>query len=289
MKDTFTSMPEHAEIYFHTPTPLARNFLHPVCLGHFMCDESYHVSRNSYDSYLLMYIKKGSGYFYSHDTKIPLCPGQVALIDCYQPHIYGASSLLDFYWLHFDGPAASGYVQYLFERCRFPFSLGSLQQLEAERLFSLLLKDFSEGTLAELKLAKYITDLLALLTDSEKSVSDTGIPDSVRLCQKACAFMQQNLSRPLALQDIASQAGLSPYHFIRCFKQQFGLPPHKYLLNLRLHSACFYLSTTAKTIREIAFLCGFQSENNFCIAFKKQMHMTPSGYRRTVSNIYDNG
>ena len=280
----YTSMPDHSEIYFHTPTPLARNFLYPLCLGHFLCDETYRVSRNSYDSYLIMYIKKGGGYFYSHDAKISLRPGQITLIDCYQPHIYGASSCLDFYWIHFDGPSASGYVQYLFEHCKFPFSLNSLQALEAEQLFSLLLNGFSQGNLPELKLAKYITDLLALLTDGADSGFTAGAADSARLCQKACAFMQQNVSRPLTLKDITSQVGLSPYHFIRCFKQQYGMPPHRYLSELRLNSACFYLGTTDKTIREIAFLCGFQSENNFCIAFKKHLRMTPSDYRRSVSH-----
>ena len=51
-----TPLPE-SRIYFCTPTALIRReFLYPICLGHFFCDSTYHVERSSYDSLSAPYL-----------------------------------------------------------------------------------------------------------------------------------------------------------------------------------------------------------------------------------------
>lgn len=281
---------EKSQNYFHTPTPIARKtFLYPLCLGHYWCDQNYHVSRNSYDSYLLMLIKTGSGYAGTDQEQVSLSPGQAMLLNCYQPHSYGTFSHMEFYWIHFDGPQASEYFRYLLNCQKFPLSLCPADYLQLENLFQMMIHGFSETSLAEIQYGKYITDMLTSLAVSTESgniinsqAKDYNAMSSFLACQKAMNYMQQQFHTPLTIEDIASHVSLSPYYLIRCFKKQYGITPHQYLTNLRLNSACFYLRSTAKTIGEIAFLCGFQSENNFCIAFKKQAGMTPTCYREST-------
>ncbi len=118
--------PEHlqepgslSETYFHTPSPLAKKtFLYPVCLGHYYCDEEYCVARNNYDSFLMMLVVKGQGYAESLGEKAfrkKIGEKQLVLMDCYAPHMYGADSEMEFYWIHFDGINAGAYFRYLTE------------------------------------------------------------------------------------------------------------------------------------------------------------------------------
>ena len=278
-----------SRVFFHSPTPLAKEtFFYPICLGHYFCREDYEISRSSFDSYLLMYILKGEGYVSTPDASYQFQEHQAVLVDCYHPHTYGASSDLEFYWVHFDGVCAQKYFQHLCASCDFPsrgfpISLSLSGQQEINRLFFDLLQEFQNTGCSEIRLGKQITDLLTLLDPSsvpEPNALKSNAPaEAARSCSRAAAYMRQHFTRPLSIEEIAASVSLSPYHFIRQFKLQYGMTPHQYLLSLRLDCARFYLRTTAKTVKEIGFACGFQSENSFCIAFKKQAGVTPTCYR----------
>lgn len=277
-----------SRVFFHSPTPLARDtFFYPLCLGHYICGKDYEASRSSFDSYLLMYILRGEGYASTPEGSCSFREHQAVLIDCYKPHTYGASSDMEFYWIHFDGICARKYIRYLQNTCCFPLLLNNFGHQEITRLFSELLDGFAgEGEgISEIQLGKYITDLLTLLSqvsavEGQRTTENADSADIAAACRKAAACMHKNFHQPLSVEQLAAFVSLSPYHFIRCFKQQYDMTPHRYLLHLRLECARFYLRTTEMTVKEIGFACGFQSENSFCIAFKKQAGVTPTAYRR---------
>lgn len=279
-----------SKIYFHTPTPQAKTtFLYPLCLGHFKCDERYFVSRNSYDSFLLMYIKSGTGYIGTDDLVLPFAGGDFILIDCYAPHSYGASEDLEFCWLHFDGIYARPYYEFLTAQGNYKFTPALPQLKAADKIFLILLEHFSsEQALAEIQLGKYITDLLTaiapipepLSTATEQMILKNN--STAAACERAKVYMRQHFTQPLTIPDLAKHVSLSTYYFINCFRKLFGITPHRYLLEIRLESAKFYLRTSDKSIKDIAFTCGFQSENHFCIAFKKQAGITPTCYRNNI-------
>lgn len=281
-----------SEIFFHSPTPFAREaFLYPLCLGHYFCGEDYEVDRKRFDSYLLMYIIKGEGYAETPQESYSFREHQAILIDCRKPHRYGALGSLEFYWMHFDGLCGEKYMEYLQSANRFPLSLNMGTCLEVQQMFSNLLLEFTLGSFTEIQLGKYLTDLLTLLSQPQPTAFalsaqafQNNPSSAAEACAKAAAYMRQHFTRPITAEEIASFVSLSPYYFIRRFKEQYGLTPHQYLMNLRLDSARFYLSTTKKTVKEIGFACGFQSENSFCIAFKKQVGITPTCYRANSVN-----
>ncbi|MEK6320633.1 MAG: AraC family transcriptional regulator [Acidobacteriota bacterium] len=103
-----------------------------------------------------------------------------------------------------------------------------------------------------------------------------------RRLRRAIEFMHDNFGRELALEEIASAAHLSEYHFARLFKHITRVTPHVYLANLRLERARKLLAETALPISEIAAMVGYQSQSHFSKMFKSVAGITPRAYREAV-------
>lgn len=273
-----TPLPE-SRIYFCTPTALIRReFLYPICLGHFFCDSTYHVERSSYDSFLLLYVRTGSGYLTYSGKQFRLKEGDFCCIDCYQPHIYGTNSTWEIQWIHFDGISAKSYYQWVIKQNGFVFSLPKSQALQVLRPLQHMLDIFAMHVpYNEIWLSKYITDMLSFLLDMPDYTLLASAGNTVS--ERAISYMQQKFSSNLTMEELAGHVSLNLSYFIRCFKKETGMTPHSYLTSIRLQQAVYYLKTTDRTVKDVGYACGFQSENSFCITFKKHTGYTPSEYR----------
>ncbi|TPM25208.1 helix-turn-helix transcriptional regulator [Mesorhizobium sp. B2-2-2] len=107
---------------------------------------------------------------------------------------------------------------------------------------------------------------------------------SVRSARKVQEFLNENFSRKLALAEMAAVCGFSSYHFVRAFSKTFGMPPHQYVLDLRLDFAERLLADSRMTIADIAHLSGFSSQSHFTTMMKKYRQVTPMQARLTKFN-----
>ncbi|WFP62124.1 AraC family transcriptional regulator [Mesorhizobium sp. WSM4904] len=92
-------------------------------------------------------------------------------------------------------------------------------------------------------------------------------------------FLGQNFSRKLSLAEMAAICDLSAYHFARAFSKTFGVPPHQYVLGLRLDFAEKLLVDRRMSITDIADLSGFSSQSHFTTMMKKYRNATPQQVR----------
>ncbi len=92
-------------------------------------------------------------------------------------------------------------------------------------------------------------------------------------------FMLSSLEKQIKIEDIAGVAGLSPYHFLRLFKQVFRETPRRYLMSKRLEKAKQLLLNTDMTITDITLEVGFESVNYFSRLFKKTFGTSPTEFR----------
>ena len=129
----------------------------------------------------------------------------------------------------------------------------------------------------EIWLSKYITDMLSFLLDMPDYTLLASAGNTVS--ERAISYMQQKFSSNLTMEELAGHVSLNLSYFIRCFKKETGMTPHRYLTSIRLQQAVYYLKTTDRTVKDVGYACGFQSENSFCITFKKHTGYTPSEYR----------
>ncbi|AEW99611.1 helix-turn-helix domain-containing protein [Streptantibioticus cattleyicolor] len=97
----------------------------------------------------------------------------------------------------------------------------------------------------------------------------------------AIALMRDRLAEPVTLADLAAEAHLSPYHFLRVFKATTGQTPHRFLTRLRIEAAQRLLVNGDLTVAEIARRCGFGSPGALSASFLRHTGMRPSDYRKS--------
>jgi AraC-like DNA-binding protein len=88
--------------------------------------------------------------------------------------------------------------------------------------------------------------------------------------------------RPLDLETLAREARLSPYHFLRMFRQVTGVTPHRHLLRRRLLHAAVRLAEEPTKIVEIVMECGFGDLSNFNRTFRAEFGAAPRAWRRSL-------
>lgn len=82
------------------------------------------------------------------------------------------------------------------------------------------------------------------------------------------------------LAALASEAGLSPYHFLRVFEHVTGVTPHQFILRARLREAAVRLSEPAR-ILDIALESGFGDLSNFNRTFRSEFGVPPRAWRQS--------
>ncbi|HBT69535.1 MAG TPA: AraC family transcriptional regulator [Agrobacterium sp.] len=124
--------------------------------------------------------------------------------------------------------------------------------------------------------------LLMLLVGTMETVAtppETAAPDSLR---RAKSRIDDDPARPLRLIDLAQEAGMSQFRFLRSFSKATGLTPHSYLLQRRLHLARDALAKGAPPA-DVAFSTGFSDQSHLNRLFVRQFGVTPAAYRAAVS------
>jgi AraC family transcriptional regulator len=98
--------------------------------------------------------------------------------------------------------------------------------------------------------------------------------------RRAIERLRSDSDSDVSLAALASDAGLSRFHFCRAFKESTGLSPHAWLRQHRLEQAMNMLRNTDESVVSIAAALGYSSQTAFAAAFRKLTSETPSEWRR---------
>lgn len=280
MKSHEKAIKSNSTLYFYTASPLAKKtFYYLTCTGHSFYEAFYHLKRDYYDSFLIMYIINGNCTIKIDDHISHVNSGQIVMIDCYKPHEYYTSAGWEAMWIHFDGATAreyynlitssSGNIVTLIDTFRF--------QKYLKRIYDIFEKN---SIIREALISNYITNLLTELVLVSSNTS--AYNNRTDMIEEIITYINDHLNDKLSLKELASIASLSPYYFTRLFKKEVGMPPHEYVVETRVNAAKFYLKTSSLSIKEIALNLGFTSESSFCTTFKQRVLTTPSEFRKST-------
>ena len=277
MKSVELKVSPLSDYYINSPSITAQEmFLYPLQCGVFTYEPGYHLTRSSFDSFLLMYIQEGNMLLDFGDRQQAVPEKHFMLIDCYQPHGYSTREGAECTWLHFDGVQARNYYDFIVSRLGHVFSMEDA--FPVLRKMNSILRVFAENhQFLEPLLSKYITDILTefMIYNPGSSAGKT----STEAVERAMIYISEHFTEDIPVSRLAGLAGLSEFHFIRIFRQKTGYTPHEYIVNRRMASARYLLKYTRLTVKEICFSTGFSCESVFCNAFKKHHRMTPQQYR----------
>lgn len=267
-------------IYFHTPSNTAKSaFFYTVCAGAFYCNQDYRVERETFRSYLIMYIKSGRGYVSFNDRTCKVQANDVVFLNCHHPHLYYTDTGWETLWLHFDGNSSKDFFEYFYNRTGVSISMG--ESLIVYRYLAMIIEGFMRSKpLPEVLVSSHIHRMLAeLLLLSSNDVDcrmDKGSP-----VLDAVTYIGANFGRRITVDELAAHVRISPYHFSRMFKKATGYAPYEYIIKTRIDHAKVLLKKTRRNVKEIAYEVGFNSESNFVNTFHESVGLTPNEFRNT--------
>jgi AraC family transcriptional regulator len=146
--------------------------------------------------------------------------------------------------------------------------------------------DVLEGNGAlDILFRQQLTDLLA----TRLLAAHTGKPPSYQpalgglapnVLRRAIERLRSDADADVSLAALASDSGLSRFHFCRAFKESTGLSPHNWLRQYRLEQAMNMLRDPRNSVALVAASLGYASQTAFAAAFRKLTGATPTDWRR---------
>lgn len=134
----------------------------------------------------------------------------------------------------------------------------------------------------ELLVRSRLTELLFYiacnLRAKMRAYEDAGAAAETRV-KAMLDFIHLRFSEPIRLADIAAAASVGERECLRTFQRTLGISPTIYLMRYRASVSAQMLLGTDKSIAEICFAVGFNSQSHYGQVFKRFFHMTPRDYR----------
>ena len=124
----------------------------------------------------------------------------------------------------------------------------------------------------------YLVSVLADLVTRHADVTPPVKPLSQRV-QQVRDYIEAYYAQNVSLSELAALVDMKPLRLLRSFRKEIGLPPHAYLLQVRLEQAKQRL-LDGQAISEVALETGFADQSHFTRHFKRSVGITPGQYNR---------
>lgn len=242
--------------------------------------------RPSYGGYLLQFTLKGCGIYEEYGKSgQELSPGQGFFVRIpedsryYLPSSQVSSKVSadgwEFFYLHFDGPAARPFFETIRALSGPVFSL-PLSSPPAALFFSLFDRLKNGKKLALYEGGEFLYRFLTQLLRELEMPSAEGSP----LVRQAASYFKSHFSELKGIREAADACGVSQAHLTRVFHKETGQTPLQYLTRLRIEYGLFLLLNTKDTVESIAAACGFLNGNYFAKVFRQYLDCSPEEYRK---------
>lgn len=202
--------------------------------------------------------------------------------------------------LRVRGPSAHAYVRMSIDPIRFTRLVGGGEESatpvrlrrtygiggpQVSHLLGALAAEASDGTPSGLAFVDTVTIALGLQLVHQAGTaapvqerSRGGLAPAVR--RRVLDMMDARPDSRLTIDALAREAGLSPAHFARAFKESIGRAPHQHLVALRLELARRLLDAPDAALSDVALRAGFADQAHFTRFFKRQFGVTPGALLR---------
>lgn len=139
------------------------------------------------------------------------------------------------------------------------------------------------GGTAAVSWEELAVELASATAELDRGLSPTPVDPSAASAARVARLVraiERDPGQAFDLEDMAQEARLSPYHFLRIFREVTGVTPHQHLLRRRLQRAAVRLAEEPTKIVEIVLECGFGDVSNFNRTFRAEFGASPRAWRR---------
>lgn len=268
------------------PILLNKTRLLPIyVVGIGMKENQYEIVRKcGFPNYQILYCTEGSGIFRTGDRDYTINKGDAFFFRPDIPHEYRPTTEpWATKWIVFSGSAAGNISDYLGFGNTEVFSLRSLRDfdMQVDALYDMFWCDDPDK---EIKSSCMMYRLIIKMGECIGNAPKAGGMTQNEKYEKISAvteLMKTRYKDDLSLDCMAATIGVTTNHLCRLFNQVYGTTPLKYLTQLRLNMAKYYLSSPKNLkVKDIAEAVGFHDASYFCAVFKKSEGMTPDDFRK---------
>ncbi|MBK5437335.1 AraC family transcriptional regulator [Pseudomonas sp. TH32] len=245
-----------------------------------------------HDSFLVGVTEQGVQQFNCRRARHHSTPGQVFLLEPGEIHDGNAPTPEGFTYrmLYLDPHWLEREVSAVFEEAPVNSQLSFASTLTTDPRLALATSlAFQSLHHGELRIVRQSTldQLLERLTDQlqwrQRYREDPRMP---LVAHKAREYLHAHLQQDVGMDELALATGVDRFRLTRAFKSAFGLPPHAYLVQLRLARARHLLARGAQPA-DVATDLGFADQSHLGRWFVRAYGLTPAAYRKRCSNLPD--
>ena len=244
-------------------------------------NSSYYIKRDPAPCFIIEYIVSGHGYLEINGEKHKLSPGDSYMIHYGDFCTYYADKNDPYkkYWLNFS-------ADFFFTEMLKSYKIDDrvFRGMDLSGFFDELFKleELSDSN-DELFIPASKLIFGAVMDIAQHKENDT-VASGRDIAYKVRNMLYKSISTRVTVDDIAKKFYRSKNDITRQFKKQYGITPHNFLLELRIGRAKNMLVNSRKTLSEIANHLCFSSEFHFSNTFKKKVGVSPSEFRKNMSD-----
>lgn len=283
----------HERHVIFSSTMIQQNAKHPLIENSYVLELGYYPNAKYHyrerlkgvEEYILIYCLEGQGTIEVPQKKINLNRGDIFCIPKKTPHRYyaNAKNPWSILWMHFDTLLNE----------EFSLSEQRMIKIDVKERYSLLqshfINIFELGSKVQTpEIIICTSQLMRLILSEIYYLTDRTASQQTNLYLVRCiAYMNDNITNNLSLNDLANHLEISASYLNSIFKDHTNASPIEYFINLRIEQACKYLRLTELHIYEIAKKVGYQDPYYFSRLFKKTTGYSPKDYRKKFSDDID--
>lgn len=243
-----------------------------------MVNTPHHYVHKHRDMEFLMGIS-GSGVVYSDMKPYEVSENEIVVINTNRIHYVTSDNLFKYYCMQIDTDYLSS-IGIDIETINFEEKIISE---ELSGIMHLIRSEWeSAGELRHLMIKSYLNEFAVKLFRDFKVLDTAHDKESrtLRKIKQSISFIKKNYTGDISLDEVASVAGLSRYHFCREFKKATDLTPVEFINRMRCEYAKTLLESKKYSVSEISTIVGFSTSAHFSKIFKRFFSLYPSEYAR---------
>lgn len=236
------------------------------------------LDMNWHPSIELLYFTEGSGKVFCGTQIFNVAVGDLFIVNSNMPHAIASETVVYYHCLIVDNEFCMAND---IDTDNIIFKT-PLKEAQAAGMFETVVHEFH--AFQPYKNAGIKAAVLNLLVYLARNCAETiAVPQSAvsmkdESMKLAIGYIKSHINEKLSLDEVANEAGLSKYYFLREFKKMTGETPVSFINKTRCENAKKMLKTGRYSIKEVCEKNGFEDLSYFSKNFKRYTGQTPSKY-----------